>query len=185
MVTRTQTLTLMEFLQIPETQPASEFINGEISQKPMPQGEYSVLQECLCAQINGVAKATKIAYAFPELRCSFGVSVVVPDVSVFCWQRIPRTETGRVANRFEVPPDWVIEILSPEQSQTKVLEKLLLCIDHGSTLGWLIDPAESSVLVVFAEQRMRVLRSEATLPVLEGINLELTVDDVFRWLALS
>jgi len=30
-------LTLEEFLTLPETKPASEFINGEIVQKPMPQ----------------------------------------------------------------------------------------------------------------------------------------------------
>jgi Uma2 family endonuclease len=184
MVTGTQSLTLTEFLERPETRPASEFVNGEVRQKPMPQGEHSVLQEHLCAQVNRVTKAAKVAFAFPELRCVLSGSAVVPDVSVFRWERIPRTESGRVANRFEVAPDWVIEILSPEQSQTKVLEKLLLCIDHGSELGWLIDPAEESVLVVFAEQRMRMLRAEAVLPVLPGIDLSLTVQEVFQWLML-
>ena len=37
-------LTLEEFLQQPETKPASEFINGKIRQKPMPQGEHSTIQ---------------------------------------------------------------------------------------------------------------------------------------------
>lgn len=32
-------LTLEDFLKLPETEPASEFINGEIIQKPMSQGE--------------------------------------------------------------------------------------------------------------------------------------------------
>jgi Uma2 family endonuclease len=184
MVAGTRSLTLAEFLQMPETQPASEFINGEICQKPMPQGEHSVLQERLCTLVNEVAKTAKVAYAFPELRCVLGSSAVVPDVSVFRWERIPRSESGRVANRFEVAPDWAIEILSPEQSQTKVLEKLLFCIDQGTELGWLIDPAEESVLVVFAEQRVRVLRSEAALPVLSGVDLSLTVQEVFQWLTL-
>lgn len=30
--------TLEEFLKLPETEPASEFIDGEIIQKPSPQG---------------------------------------------------------------------------------------------------------------------------------------------------
>lgn len=184
MVTGTRAPTLAEFLQMPETQPASEFINGEIRQKPMPQGEHSVLQERLCALVNEVAKPAKIAYAFPELRCVLGGSAVVPDVSVFRWGRIPRTESGRIANRFEVAPDWVVEILSPEQSQTKVLENLLFCIDHGTELGWLIDPAEESVLVVFAQERMRVLRSNAVLPTLSGVDLSLKVQEVFQWLIL-
>lgn len=36
--TPTKTLTLEEFLQLPETKPASEYINGQIIQKPMPHG---------------------------------------------------------------------------------------------------------------------------------------------------
>jgi len=34
MSTATQSLTLEEFLTLPETKPASEFINGEIVQNP-------------------------------------------------------------------------------------------------------------------------------------------------------
>jgi len=68
MSTTTQSLTLEEFLTLPETKPASEFINGEIVQKPMPQGEHSRLQGKLCAVINQVTD--QIAYAFPELRCT-------------------------------------------------------------------------------------------------------------------
>jgi Uma2 family endonuclease len=34
---------LETFLELPETKPASEFINGQITQKVMPQGENSRL----------------------------------------------------------------------------------------------------------------------------------------------
>ncbi|NET50482.1 MAG: Uma2 family endonuclease, partial [Merismopedia sp. SIO2A8] len=33
-------LTLSEFLNLPETKPASEYIDGQIIKKPMPQGEH-------------------------------------------------------------------------------------------------------------------------------------------------
>lgn len=45
-------ITLEEFLQLPETKPAREYINGEIIQKPMPKGRHSRLQGKLCAAIN-------------------------------------------------------------------------------------------------------------------------------------
>lgn len=146
-------LTLEEFLQLPETKPASEFINGKIIQKVMPQGEHSILQGQLCETINSVTKPSKIAYAFPELRCVFGGNALVPDVTVFRWERIPRTPSGRIANRFEIPPDWSIEILSPDQSLTKVLGNLLHCCQHGTELGWLIDPNEEIILVVFLNKK--------------------------------
>ncbi len=177
-------LSLEEFLQIPETKPASEFINGEIHQKAMPQGEHSRIQYKLCAAINQITESSKIAYAFPELRCTFGGRSLVPDVVIFQWERIPLTETGKIANRFETYPDWSIEILSPDQSQTKVLDNLLHCSEYGTQLGWLIDPEQETVLVIFPEQRVKLLRGDHLLPVLENIDLKLTVNDVFSWLKM-
>ena len=95
-------LTLAEFLQFPETKPASEFINGKILQKPMPQGEHSRLQSKLCTVINQITEAPKIAYAFPELRCTFGGDSIIPDVAVLQWERIPFKPSGKIANRFEI-----------------------------------------------------------------------------------
>jgi Uma2 family endonuclease len=176
------TLDLEEFLKLPETKPASEFINGEIIQKPMPQGEHSVLQGELCKFINQIAKSQKVAYAFPELRCTFGGEAIVPDVTVFRWERIPFLPSGKIANRFEIHPDWSIEILSPEQNHTKVLGKLLHCSRNGTELGWLIEPEEESILAVFPGQKVELYQGANLLPILNGIDLELTVETVFSWL---
>jgi len=103
--TPTKTFTLDEFLKLPETKPASEYINGQIIQKPMPQGKHSQLQGKLITAINQVVEARKIAIAFPELRCTFGGRSIVPDVAVFAWERIPLDENGDIANVFEAAPD--------------------------------------------------------------------------------
>ena len=129
-ITAAKPHSLETFLELSETKPASEFINGQITRKVMPQGEHSRLQVKLCTNINQVVEVPKIAYAFSELRCTFGGASIVPDVSVFRWERIPRKSSGRVANRFEIYPDWVIEILSPEQRQNKVIANLLQCVDR-------------------------------------------------------
>ena len=42
--TSAQTLTLEEFLKLPETKPASEYIDGQIVQKQMPQGKHSIIE---------------------------------------------------------------------------------------------------------------------------------------------
>ncbi|QNH60231.1 MAG: Uma2 family endonuclease [Limnospira indica BM01] len=65
---------------------------------------------------------------------------MVPDVSVFQWERISRLADGRVKNYFNLPPDWAIEILSPDQSQTKVIRNILHCLNHRTEMGWLLDP---------------------------------------------
>ncbi len=176
-------ITLEEFLELPETQPASEYIDGKIEPKSIPQGEHSVLQGRLVAAINPVASPQKLAYAFPELRCTFGGRSVVPDISVFTWDRIPKTERGKIANRFEIHPDWVIEILSPEQSANQVIRKIIFCINQGTQLGWLIDPIDESVMIFKPNLFPDVKLGEETLPPLETLqDLQLSAKEMFSWL---
>ncbi|MFO8038617.1 MAG: Uma2 family endonuclease [Sodalinema sp.] len=179
-----KSLSLTDFLERPETKPASEYINGKISQKPMPQGEHSRLQYKLCLAINAVTEPAKIALAFPELRCTFADRSLVPDIAVFRWQRIPKTDSGRIANRFNTYPDWMIEILSPQQSTTQVLNKLLQACQQGTQLGWLINPEEATVLVISENQRLDVFSQDDQLPVLEGIDLSVTVGNILEWLTI-
>ncbi len=182
--TPSKPLTLNEFLKLPETEPATEYIDGQIIQKPMPQGKHSTIQGELVTAINTVVKPKRIARAFPELRCTFGGRSIVPDVAVFTWGRIPRDENGEIANVFQAAPDWVIEILSPDQSQTKVIKNILHCLEYETQMGWLIDPEEQSVFVYLRNQQLVVLdEAEALLPVPEfASELKLTVGDLFGWL---
>ncbi len=186
MVLSTKTLTLEEFLKLPQTKPASEYINGQVIQKPMPQGKHSKLQGKLVTAINEVVESRKIALAFPELRCSFGGRSIIPDVAVFAWDRIPLDDRGDVANVFAAAPNWTIEILSPDQSTTKVIGNILHCLKHGSHLGWLIDPDERSVLVYPPKQQPEILQEEQEiLPVPDLVSdLQLTVGQLFGWLKL-
>ena len=177
-------LTLENFLTLPETEPASEYFNGIITQKPMPQGEHSAIQTELSAAINLQLKSAKVARAFTELRCTFGERSIIPDVSIFLWNSIPRNEHGGIANVFSIAPDWTIEILSPDQSQTKVTKNILHCLSHGTQMGWLIDPTEQSIFI-YAPDRSTTFfdKPTARLPVPEfAQDFELTVESLFGWL---
>jgi Uma2 family endonuclease len=179
-------ITLEEFLKLPETKPASEYIDGKIEQKPMPQGQHSVLQGRLVTAINQVVLPKKVAYAFPELRCTFAGRSILPDISIFTWDRIPKTEQGKIANRFEVYPDWVIEILSPEQSANKVIRKIIFCINQGTQLGWLIDPTDESVMIFQPNLFPEIKSEEEILPTLDALkDLQLSAQEIFAWLSLE
>ncbi|MGB6299916.1 MAG: Uma2 family endonuclease [Rivularia sp. (in: cyanobacteria)] len=184
--TQIKTLTLEEFLALPEIKPANEYINGQIIQKPMPQGKHSKLQGELVTTVNSITKPKQVALAFPELRCTFGGRSIVPDVAVFTWERIPLDENGDIANVFQNPPVVTIEILSPDQSQTKVTGNILHCLKYGTKLGWLIDREERSILVFPLAQQPELLREvDDLVPVPDFIKeLRLTVGDIFNWLKL-
>lgn len=178
-------LTLAEFLERPETKPASEYIDGQIYPKPMPQGEHSLLQTRLVTAINQAGQSQQLALALTELRCTFGGRSIVPDVSVFDWERIPRKANGRIANKFEIYPDWVIEILSPDQSPSRVIDKIIFCLKQGTKLGWFIEPEDESVMVFQPNQLPDVKYDAEYLRVLEVLgDWQLSVADVFSWLQL-
>ena len=182
--TPSKSITLQEFLELPETKPASEYIDGKIIQKPMPQGEHSIIQGELIIALNGALKSEKIARAFPELRCTFGRRSIVPDVTVFTWDRIPRQDNGRIANAFNIAPDWTIEILSPNQSYSKVIKNILHCLDNGTELGWLIDPQEQSVFVYSRSQQPAFFEAATDIvPVPDFVKVfGLTLGELFGWL---
>ncbi len=180
----TKPLTLEEFLQLPETKPASEYINGQIIQKPMPQGKHSKLQGRLVTVINNIAEQQQIALALPELRCTFSGRSIIPDVAVFTWNRIPLDEEGDIANVFSSHPDWTIEILSPQQSSIKVTSNILHCLNAGCHMGWLIVPEEKSVFAYPAgKQPILFQGAEDLLPTPEFLpDLKLSVGELFSWL---
>ena len=177
MATTTPRLTLQDFLELPniEESPAWEYADGRADRKPMPTAYHSILQKRLTAAID---LANSSYEAFPELRCILSSNSVVPDITVIHRDRIPAGNTPLTG-----APDWTIEILSTDRSTTKLIAKIQTCLQEGSQLGWLLDPDEQVVMVLLPDMRVNLLRGSDSLPVLQGINLELTVEQVFGWLS--
>jgi Uma2 family endonuclease len=184
-VAKPTAITLEEFLALPETKPACEYIEGEIISKSTSKTRHSKLQGKLIDAINEVAEAQQIAYAFPELRCTFGGRSIIPDVAVFRWQHIRLDENGEPIDNVFIAPDWMIEVRSPEQSSNRVTGNILHCLKHGCQLVWLMDPDDRSILVLLPQQLPELLHQDDPLPVLEGIELSLTVNQVFGWLKMG
>ncbi|MBD2125967.1 Uma2 family endonuclease [Microcoleus sp. ZQ-A2] len=174
MATTTQR-TLQDFLKLPniEESPAWEFVDGQANQKPMPTSHHSILQKRLTAAIDQADSAYE---AFPELRCVLSNNSVVPDITVIRRERIPSRNIP-----VEGAPDWMIEILSPDQSTTKLIAKIQNCLQEGTQLGWLIDSDEQVIMVLWPDSRIVLLTNSDRLPVLDDIPLDLTVEQVFNW----
>jgi Uma2 family endonuclease len=178
-------LNLDQFLKLPyiEDSPAWEFTDGGAFQKPMPGGKHSRLQSRLAGAINAVGSPYE---AFPELRCTFGGRSIVPDLAVVSSDLIPIDENGDIISTgIEFAPEWVIEILSPDQSQTKVTRKILHSLRHGTQLGWLIDPDERVVLLYRPNSLPDELTGDVLLPCLPEIDLQLPVEQMFSWLKVG
>lgn len=171
-----QRLGVQEFLQLPhiEESPAWELLEGIPYQKPMPTLYHSRLQKRLVATIDSAGSPYE---AFPELRCVLSRNSVVPDITVIHQNRIPGKNEP-----IQGAPDWVIEILSPNQSTTKVIAKIQSCLQAGTQLGWLIDAEEKVVMVFWRDRPLELLMGDVILPILPDLKLTLTVEQLFNWL---
>lgn len=181
-----QGITLDEFLALPEIKPALEYEEGRVTQKVPPQGQHSVLQGALVTLFNSVGRPARIALAFPELRATHDRRSYVPDVAVYRWERIPRTPEGDVAHRFTEPPDIAVEIVSPEQSVTGLLEKCVWFIEHGVRVALLVDPDDRSVVVFRPGTSPIVKRGADEIDLADGISgLRLSAAELFASLRLD
>ncbi len=150
----------------------------------MPGGKHSRMRSRLVGVINNAVDSPY--EALTKLRCTFGGRSIVPDIAVLEHSQIPADENGKIVSTgLSVAPDWIIEILSPQQSQMKVTRKILHSLRHGGQLGWLIDPEERVVLVYRPDRLPEEWSEDADLPVLPGISLSLTPGHLFSWLRID
>jgi Uma2 family endonuclease len=140
-----QSLTLKQFLELPETKPALEYVEGMVRQKVAPKLPHSRLPSKLAEGLNQFAEPRKLAVAFTELRTSFGGRSYVPDVTVYAWARVPVDSEGNLIEDCFEPPDIAIEILSPGQSTTELVRQCRWYVEHGVQIGLLIEPRRQRV----------------------------------------
>jgi Uma2 family endonuclease len=143
-----KTLTLDEFLSLPEEKPALEYVDGEVVQKVPPSTPHSALQYDFCALVNNFARPRRLAWAFPEHRSTYSGRSTVPDVTVYVWDRVPRDAARRLATRVFTPPDIAVEIRSPDQSFRDNLIRCLWYVSNGARVSIAIEPDEL-LLVAF------------------------------------
>lgn len=161
-MTTTTKLTLDQFLSLPETEPASEFADGEVTQKPMPTFEHGIIQRLLSFVLTLYLRARPVGEAGSEVRCIFGPAgqerTYVPDfifVTAGRFQRGPRPFRGA--------PDLAVEVLSPDDRMTRVMAKLRFYLRHGVRLVWLIDPHGRTVTVMTTPNDAHTLTEDETL----------------------
>ncbi|SIO66497.1 Endonuclease, Uma2 family (restriction endonuclease fold) [Singulisphaera sp. GP187] len=178
-----RSLTLEEFLALPEEEPSLEFINGRVEAKVSPQKKHGVIESKITESLNRFAEPTFLGMAIPELRCTYAGRSIVPDVVFLLDAQIGTDEQGEIQNETFVPPDLHVEIISPDQTPRLAREKLVHSTSNGCSLGWLIDPEKKWVDVYRPGQPPETLALDGVLegePVLPGYRLP--VAEVFGWL---
>ena len=139
-------VTLDEFLDLPEGEPALEYQDGVVVQKVAPQTFHGRIQSVFASKINAYGEPRQLAMAFTETRSTFGGRSYVPDVGIYRWASLPRQPDGKLLRSFRTPWDLAVEIDSPDQSRADLEAKCLWYLANGVELVLLVDPDREHIV---------------------------------------
>jgi Uma2 family endonuclease len=136
--------------------------------------------------VDTFARPLRLALALPGLRTTYAGWSLVPDITVYRWDRIPRLPNGRAANRFTEPPDIAVEIVSPDQSVTDQIDKCVWYVKNGVRIALVVDPDQDIVLRFRPDALLDVLRGDDRIDLDEVLpGFELTVRELFGSLVVD
>lgn len=136
MAAATSLITVEEYLKT-TADPDCEYVAGILEERPVGERDHAAWQEALLGWFRDHKHDWNI-FVYPELRVQVASDRFrVPDVTLLS-RNAPREQI------ITHPPLAVFEILSPEDSMTRMLEKLADYERMGIGAIWVIEPAKPS-----------------------------------------
>ncbi|AUS99464.1 hypothetical protein CLI64_03135 [Nostoc sp. CENA543] len=173
-------LTLAEFLALPEGDITYELVNGELKPKMAPKRFHSRVTLALGLLLTPWAQnrgEVGIEWAI-TLKRQGQDWVPVPDLLYVSFSRLPNDVVED--EPCPIPPDLVIEIISPGQSFGEMAAKATDYLDAGVMRVWVIDTKAKTVTVFYPDTRPQTKSGEASLADELLTDLQLTPQQIFQ-----
>lgn len=170
-----QSLSLAAFLAMPQGDQGWEFYEGAIAPKMAPKRIHAGLQKKLLQVID--TWAVDHGHFYPEwavlLTREGQPWVPVPDLTYVSFERLGADWLEDEA--CPVPPDWVIEIISPGQSFGAMTAKALAYLMAGVLRVWVVDGISQTITVFCPDTLPQIYGKEEAIadPALPGLMLPL------------
>jgi len=151
-------MSLDEFIHRSEQGGKFEIINGEIIEmSPTLFGHFKIVKKLLLA-ISAYAEQNDLGEAFPEATFvipgfhdnNWVAGSRVPDIAYFIKERLEDYQKSTIeADRkpLALIPDLAVEVVSENDSYSKVIDKVELYLADGVRLVWVIDPRRKSIAI--------------------------------------
>lgn len=139
----------MREIVLPETKPALEWINGRVVQKVSPQRKHALAQAVFAAALLDWARAgghgdVGTEWEFRVAPPGEDRRPLVPDVAYLSFDRLPYKDEA-AADIPRVAPTVAVEILSPDDRQADVDEKIRVYMAAGTSAVILVDTKRRNV----------------------------------------
>jgi Uma2 family endonuclease len=171
----TEPYTYRDLENFPEDGKKREIIGGELFVAAAPSTRHQRLLVELVVLIHMFLKQHPIGNVFvaPTEVMFDEFDSVEPDIFVV----LKDSRTEITEKRVVGSPDWIIEVLSPSNSDYDLETKRKLYSRYG-VLYWVVNPVEETITVWDAEKQVYKLEAEIDVSILPGFHLN--VDELFR-----
>jgi len=138
-------------ITVPDTKPATEWINGRALQKVSPQRKHALAQGVFFSALHSWAVREGSGRVGTEWDFSIAPPgevrrPLVPDVAYLSYDRVPYT-SEKDADIPRVAPDVVVEVVSPGDRTADVEEKVRVYLAAGTKVVFLVNTEAQEVTV--------------------------------------
>ena len=150
-------MTLAEFLK--NDIEGYEYVKGELVPMSPATRVHSKISVNVIRHLDRHVRENQLGEVHVEATFQVSERALKPDVAFVSTPRLDGDEnTG-----FPIPPDLAIEVVSPTDAQTRVVDKAFAYLDAGTRLVWVLEPRSQTVTVYRSESDMVLLMHENTL----------------------
>ena len=137
-------------IEVPETKPATEWVNGRALQKMNPRERHSRAQGAFLVALLAWSRDHGAGRVGAEWDFRLAPSgeprrPLVPDVAYLSYERVSYDD-NEGASIPVVAPNAVVEILSPGDARRDVDEKIRVYLACGTDVVFIVDPARKTVV---------------------------------------
>lgn len=172
-----------DWLDFPDTvKPYVEQIYDRREPKVSPRRRHSLVQSRVCSILDrwGAGRGE----AGTEWRCYLVTaenppSSLVPDVSYYSFERLPRDLADDSRERPRIAPDIAVEVISPTDRRSSLTKKIELYLRHGSIVVILVDP-EKRTIAFHERDGSKTVEARGDVRVEAYADLVLSCEEIFR-----
>ena len=152
-------LTVQEYesLEEPDDAWVSELVRGRVVREPPLGYRHARLQARIAGSITEFVNTHGLGVVLTEVgvvRTESPPAVRGPDVAFLAQARVPPDDPPGF---LRVPPDLVVEIVSPSDRLGTVLGRILDYVDAGVGEAWVVDPESRTVTILRSRSDVRIV----------------------------
>ena len=157
----TRTMTEAELMALPRDGRKREYVDGEIVVSPAGAPHGRIIVE-LTLSVGAHVKARDLGHVFDSSTGCWMPSgnLRSPDLTYVSHERLP---TGVPEGFLRAIPDLAVEVLSPGDSERRMLDKVGEYLQAGVRMVWVIDPATRSATSWRSLTRVRTSTADGEL----------------------